>query len=318
MRSCLNAPHPLANREPMLGSKVVRSPARAGRTLRRSAPARDTLELAARLDRLRGVEPHPGPRSPVEVLATRSDLAGSVAVAEVLSNDEWPPAEPRVDDGRWLANHVRVRLESSGRWLEKTLADPTRGRSPLPGAARIHRAVTEESARPGRPDDWLVAIADNLGRVWAHRCLAVVRTLRREAARLRKESAADLFALGPQAARLERLDAALRRSLAAARGDADQALADRFGGAFAALLVSFVEAQEDPSTLELGAVEHFLRAGPAAELRSDLDGALRAAFREERALLESLVRACIDRASTASEEAHPEPEAAPAAESQPS
>ena len=86
---------------------------------------------------------------------------------------------------------------------------------------------------------------------------------------------------------------------------------------FAALVVAFVESQDDPSTLEIGAVEHFLRVGPAAELRSDLDGALRGAFREERALLESLVRACIDRASIAPAEAPPEPDAATAAESQP-
>lgn len=300
----------------MLGSKVVRSSARAGRALRRSAPARDTLELAARLDRLRGAEPLAAPRSPVEVLATRSDLAGSVAVAEVLANDEWPEAQPRVDDGRWLADHVRLRLESSGRWLDKTLADPSKGRSPLPGAARVHRAIVEEAARPGRPDDWLAQVAESLGRLWAHRCLAVVRTLRREGARLRKEAAPDLFALGPEAARLERLDAALRRSLAGARADADQALADRFGGAFAALLVRFVEAQPDAATLELGAVERFVRVGPAAELRADLDAALRAAFREERALLDAIVRACIERASRSPSPTAPEPEAAPAAESQ--
>ena len=275
------------------------------------------LELAARLDRLRGIEPHRRGRSPVEVLAARSELAGSVALAEVLANDEWPEAEPRVDDGRWLADHVRVRLESSGRWLEKTLANPSRGRSPLPGAERVHRAIVEEAAGPGRPEDWLGAVAESLGRSWTHRCLAIVRTLRREAARLRKEAAGDLFALGPQAARLERLDAALRRSLAAASGDADQALAERFGAAFAALLVRFVEGQPDPATLELGAVEHFLRVGPVAELRVDLDGALRAAFREERALLEALVRACIECASTASAEARSEPDAATAAESQP-
>jgi len=187
----------------------------------------------------------------------------------------------------------------------------------LPGAARIHRAIAQEHGRPGRPDDWLDAVAENLARSWAHRCLAVIRTLRREAVRLRKEAAADLFALGPQAARLERLDAALRRSLASARGDADQALAERFGGAFAALVVAFGSDLEDPSALAIEAVERFVRVGPAAELRADLDAALRAAFREERALLESLVRACIERASTTAPAAPSEPEPAPAVESQP-
>lgn len=276
------------------------------------------LELAARLDRLRGAEPPPAPRSPVEVLASRSDLAGSVAVAEVLANDEWPTAEARVDDGRWLADHVRLRLESSSRWLEKTLADPSRGRSPLPGPERIHRAIVETASQEDRKDDWGAQLGAHFGRSWAHRSLAITRTLRREAARMRKEAAGDLFALGPEAARLERLDAALRRSLAAARGDADQELAERFGEAFAAIFRRFVEGFEEPRALPIDAVERFVQAGPAAELRADLDAAARAAFREERALLESLVRACIERADhSPPPPADSETEVAPEAESQP-
>jgi len=275
------------------------------------------LELAARLDRLRGAEPAPAPRSPVEVLASRSDLAGSVAVAEVLANDEWPAAEARVDDGRWLADHVRLRLESTGRWLEKTLADPSRGRSPLPGAGRMHQAIAEAAVAEDREDDWAAELGRRFARSWAHRCLAILRTLRRETQRLRKEASPDLFALGPRAARLERLDAALRRSLAAARADADQAFAERFAGAFAAMLRRFVEAAEEPASLPVAAVERFAQAGPAAELRADLDAALRAAFREERALLEAVVRACIDCTDhPAMPQAAPEPDAAPAAESQ--
>ena len=283
----------------MLGSKAVLSERRGAAPLGRPAPGRrsalavDLVEIAARLDRLAGAEVVE-PRSPVEVLATRSDLVGSVAVAEVLTNDQWPAAEPRVDDGRWLGQHVAMRLESSSRWLEKTLADPSRGRSPLPGPARVHELLQLERSRAGRPADWLAQLADELGRPWTHRCLAIMRTLRREADRLRADSAGDLRALGPQSARLERLDAALRRSVAGAQGDTDQALARRFGAAFAAIFTRFVETHAEAETIERGLVDRFLLSGPAASLRADLDAAMRAVLREERALLESLVRACID------------------------
>ena len=283
----------------MLGSKRLgpRAPSGGvgGRAARRNELARDLVEIAAGLDRARGVEAV-SPRSPVEVLAQRSDLVGSVAVAEVLANDDWPEAEPRVDDGRWLADHVALRLRSSQRWLERTLADPTKGRSPLPGPARVHKALVEEHARAGRPNDWLPKLAAELARPWTHRCLATVRTIRREASRLRTDSAGDLRALGPGSARLERLDAALRRSLATAQGDADQALAHRFGETYAHLLTRFVETFEDPSALPIDALERFHLAGPAAQLRADMDAAARAVLREERALLEALVRACIDSA----------------------
>ena len=295
----------------MLGSKPVQSERRAAPSraapARRSALAVDLVDIAVRLDRICGEEPLET-RSPVEVLASRSDLVGSVAVAEVLTTDDWPEAEPRVDDGRWLAEHVAMRLASSGRWLDKTLADPSRGRSPLPGPPRVHEILAAERIRPGRAADWAKALADELARPWAHRCLAIVRTLRREASRLRSDAVPDLRALGPEAARLERLDAALRRSIAAAQGDADQALARRFGAAFAAHFVRFVNAHAEDETLAPEAVERFLLSGPAAHLRADLDAAVRAVLREERTLLEALVRACIAHAAPSSREAEPEPE----------
>jgi hypothetical protein len=174
---------------------------------------------AAALERTdtRPVAPPAAPPHPSEVLAMLMDFSGSVALAELLhAPPSTTPAPP--DAGRRaraLHDEVRARLDT----ILPVVLRPLNGvRAPRsPGPEKLFETIVRVSGGPGRaPAPQAVAgLARELGAPLRAALAASVRQARVQVAGMRADIAAPLQQLGPMADRLERIDAALSRSIEA-------------------------------------------------------------------------------------------------------
>jgi hypothetical protein len=155
-------------------------------------------------------------QNPAEVLATLMDFPGSVAVAELL---EGPPSRvprhPRARElGERLVEDVRARLDA--------LEPLTGRRAPaLPSADELMLALSRhgQDADRGEGSRVVNGLADELGTPLRIALSTSLRQAQAHVATLRWEIAHDLRVLGPTADRLERVDAALTRSMQAKMGE---------------------------------------------------------------------------------------------------
>lgn len=274
-------------------------------------PAADVARVAASLRAHFGLPASPETLRYAAILEETSDVGGAVVLAEVVSAGAPDEAEldtPQVDDGRWLAAHVREQLASLDRFVERRLARPFSAPSALPDASGLVEMLSV--ARP-ESDAAARAVADIARRI-EQRLVALVRTLRREAGRIRSEVAAELRKHGARAAYLERLDAALRRCTKNAVVQRDQALGELFAQAARA---GFEKRMPDDGTApDAVLVERWARRGFYAHLIHELGRVARAVAAEEHALLMHLVRAVAGLKDTESKAAPSAPAAAAAAE----
>ncbi|MET0388887.1 MAG: hypothetical protein ABW321_23140 [Polyangiales bacterium] len=170
----------------------------------------------------------PLPQNPAEVLAMLMDFSGSVALAELL-HAPLPEGVPHPDAdklARKLRDKVRVRIESLLAQALKPLSGERAPALPTPSEifAAIERAMAnqanqaDQASQPGQPRVQpdaaaAVRVAREIG---APLCAALGDSLRQaqaQLATLRWRIAPELRELGPRADRLERIDAALQRSI---------------------------------------------------------------------------------------------------------
>jgi hypothetical protein len=158
---------------------------------------------------------------PAAFLARRMDLRGSVDLARQLAAiDRSPiPTPGDIEAAARLRGLVRARFGELTIGVDRVFADPFQRRNKLPSAAQIHAALAQAGAlttRIGRPIAAAVeAIWPPFGELyslWLDRIGFEARVLRDEITPL-------LQGLGPVAARLERLDAALLGATAKGRAE---------------------------------------------------------------------------------------------------
>ncbi|WP_437778737.1 hypothetical protein [Sorangium sp. So ce1097] len=205
-----------------------------------------------------------GPRAPLAelsdpaaVLAGLMDLHGSVALARELSlldRSAAPAAPAPPSDG--ARAEVRAlaadRLGELAEALDSVFAAPFHRRNRLPDAGAVLATLEQTGVLPARSRAGR-ALASAAGQLWepfgelAGRALGRIRL---ETRALREELAPSLRALGPAAARLERLDAAIS---AATQKRRERALAELVPGlarAFARGFRAAVAALPDEAGIE--------------------------------------------------------------------
>lgn len=249
----------------------------------RLEPAADAAGILRRVRMRAGLTPPPTPLSPATALVDLCNLGGSVALAEVVTTGGQDEYEPGVDDGSWLLQHVRRQVKSLERWLDRQLTDPHKGRNSVPSLEDIQDYA--EGQPPSGSDSGKAAFArllKDLRQPWGQRILALVRTLRRDARRIRADVVPELRRLGPQSGWLERLDAALRRSTLDETVKRDELAAKCFEEAFEVGLRKAIEEEGYE-----GEWRFF------ATLQRDADAYARAILAEERSLLLRLVEGCV-------------------------
>ena len=238
-----------------------------------------------------------------ERLAQWLDLGTSVLLAELVTTTPGDGAAAQlsldalVDDGRWMREHILQQLDSLQRWLGKRQQKLYEGRNAAPSPQLIRETLEDlladgigssdgHSDGIGHSERHLEALA---GR-WAVRVRALLRTIRRDASRIRGDVAADLRALGPAVSRLERVDAALRVGLKRRLEDQDERVAEAVARRFDERLRAMVAGA--PAE-DIGALvdEAFTPHGWAHGLAHEVERILRAVYQEERSLLIELIGA---------------------------
>ncbi|CAN98761.1 hypothetical protein predicted by Glimmer/Critica [Sorangium cellulosum So ce56] len=202
-----------------------------------------------------------GPRAPLAdladpaaVLAGLMDLHGSVSLARELSLLDRHAAPPPASEG--ARAEVRAlaadRLGELAEALDHVFAAPFHRRNKLPDAAAVHATLEQTGVLPAR-DRAGRPLASAAGQIWEPFGELMGRLLGRirlETRALREELAPSLRALGPEAARLERLDAAIS---AATQKRRERALAELVPGlsrAFARAFRAAVGALPEGAGLE--------------------------------------------------------------------
>ncbi|APR80552.1 Hypothetical protein A7982_05899 [Minicystis rosea] len=187
-----------------------------------------------------------GAPDPAAFLARMMDLRGSVELAQRLSILDRPrPAGAPVDPAARarLRAFAVERLDTARDDLARTFADPFVRRYKIPSAEELVTILIDSGAlidRRGR------ALTTAIDAVWGPCADLISRSLDRvrfELGTLREELVPMLVALGPEAARLERLDAAVLGATAKGRQQLEDRLiaalarsfAARFGAAVGAL-----------------------------------------------------------------------------------
>ncbi|MDB4986941.1 MAG: uncharacterized protein JWN04_2119 [Myxococcaceae bacterium] len=237
----------------------------------------------------------PVPQNPAEVLAMLMDFSGSVALAELLAADAPDgPGHPEAEAlGVELVAQVRARLDAL---LPVTLKPLTGRRAPSVPPPHELLQLIRRIAGEGVPDAAGAArLARELGGPLRSALATGLRQAQAQVATLRWEIAHELRALGPRADRLERVDAALNRSIQVKLGE----LLDRMElaaeltferacvHACAALPEDFGEAALQSWGDEHGWLERYrercVRMTKAlfGHLRRSLEGLLRAAIHAE-------------------------------------
>ncbi len=182
------------------------------------------------------------PADPAAFLARRMDLRGSVDLARQLAAIDRSPAPTTVDPeaAARLRAVVRTRLGELKISVDRTFSEPFQRRNKLPAPAQIHATLEQTgalAARSGRPVaaavDTLWAPFGELYTLWLDRIGYEVRLLR-------DEITPAIHALGPLAARLERLDAALLGATAKGRAELLDKLIPGLARSFARTLESAI------------------------------------------------------------------------------
>ncbi len=154
-------------------------------------------------------------QNPAEVLAALMDFPGSVALAELLEGgpSTVTPNPNAGSLGERLLEDVRARLDA----LEPTALRPIMGRRAprTPNADELLSIVTRHGIAADRSDTAVQRLADELSGPFRDAFSTSLRQAQAHVATLRWEIVHDVRALGPNADRLERLDAALTRSMQA-------------------------------------------------------------------------------------------------------
>jgi hypothetical protein len=161
------------------------------------------------------------PGDPAAFLARRMDLRGSVDLARQLATIDRGAAPVAVDveAATRLRVLVRSRLGELKAGVDRTFLEPFQRRNKLPAPAQIHATLEQTGAlatRIGRP---VAAAIDTLWAPFGELYTLWLDRIGYEARVLRSEITPELHALGPAAARLERLDAALLGATAKGRAD---------------------------------------------------------------------------------------------------
>lgn len=167
-----------------------------------------------------GSAEHPAAsRNPAEVLAALMDFSGSVALAELLSSvaPEGPGHPDARAEGDRLLDEVAARLDAL---LPLALKPLSGRRAPsVPPEHELH-ALIRAHAPEGVPDERAAqAVARELGAPLRSALGTSLRQAQAHVATLRWQIAHDLRGLGPRAERLERIDAALSRTMQAKLGE---------------------------------------------------------------------------------------------------
>lgn len=231
-------------------------------------------------------------QNPAEVLAALMDFSGSVALAELLAAPvpDGPPTPDAQARGAQLREDVRARLDA----LLPLALKPLEGRRApsLPPAHELH-AIVRGYAPEGTPDrEAAIRIARELGGPLRSALGTSLRQAQAHVATLRWQITHQLRGLGPRADRLERIDAALQRSVQAKIG----ALLDRME--YAAQLTferacehACAELPDDFGERELG---HWLaQDGWLERYRERCVRMTKALFGHLRRAVEGLMRAAI-------------------------
>lgn len=200
--------------------------------------------LSAVAAELAGATASPGATDPAAFLARLMDLRGSVELAQRLAAGDRVRGAPEPTSRVMLRGLVAERLDALEDDVLRTLAEPFRPRNRLPTPEQVVTTLIDTGALLGRrartravsaaSDVLWAPCADLLGRMLGR--------VRFGVAALREEIGPSVSALGPAAARLERLDAAL--FAAAGRGRAEledhlmSALARSFAERFAATIAA--------------------------------------------------------------------------------
>ena len=237
----------------------------------------------------------PVSQNPAEVLAALMDFSGSVALAELLAAA--PPDGPSHPDaqtlGARLLEDVRARLDAL---LPLALKPLSGRRAPTVPHAHELLALVREHAPEGTPNEGAGArVAHELGDPFRSALSTSLRQAQAHVATLRWQIAHEVRALGPRAERIERIDAALQRSIQAKFGELLDRMEHAAGLTFERACVrACLELPEDFEQDEFaswgaddGWVERFrersvrMTMALFGHLRRSLEGLLRAAIHAE-------------------------------------
>lgn len=230
------------------------------------------------------------PGDPAAFLARRMDLRGSVDLARQLAAIDRSPPPPAVDAdaARGLRELVRARLNELASSVDRTFLEPFQRRNKLPSPAQIYAALEQSGAlttRIGRP---VAAAVDSLWTPFGELYTLWLDRVGYEARVLRAEITPALQALGPAAARLERLDAALLGATAKGRAELLDKLLPGLARSFARTLSSAIAclpAAATPAHIEAWAVSPGWLRPEVARAHA----VVRAVLAHERGRLEGLV-----------------------------
>jgi hypothetical protein len=185
----------------------------------------------------------PVTRNPAELLASLMDFPGSVALAELLEGDpralasaqSSEPASTRALPTSTLGERLLLDAEARLDSLEPLVLKPLSGRRapPIPSPGELlfqlaqyglvtpAHAGADAAAQGGveRSEAAVRRFADDLGAPFRSALGLSLRQAQAHVATLRWEITHDLRALGPRADQLERLDAAVSRSMQAKLGE---------------------------------------------------------------------------------------------------
>lgn len=233
------------------------------------------------------------------MLTSLLDLHGSVDLSRRLASLEALPHPPFDRDAAPRARAVlRRRLREIAAMIEASFAEPFRARNKLPTAADMLSVLADTGAlaqRRGRP---LALAADALWPPFRELAAGVLARVRAELRELRHELGHHLRAMGPTAARIERLDAAL----AAATGRGVDRLFGRLLPAAApsfaqSLALAMIALPSEPAPDPTAIAAWFAEGGWVRRELSILNRVVAGVLRHERDRLEALVEAACAAAS---------------------
>jgi hypothetical protein len=199
------------------------------------------------------------PSDPAAFLARRMDLRGSVDLARQLAAIDRSPPPPAASSeaATRLRALVKARFVELKASVDRAFLEPFQRRNKLPSPAQIHAALEQTGAlgtRIGRP---VAAAVDTLWAPFGELYALWLDRTGYEARVLREEIIPAIHALGPAAARLERLDAALLGSTAKGRAELLDKLSQGLARSFALTLsnaVASLPAAATPAHIEAWAV----------------------------------------------------------------
>jgi hypothetical protein len=231
-------------------------------------------------------------KNPAEVLAALMDFPGSVALAELLESAPSTVQRPEnvSELGERLMEDVAARLSA----LEPLALKPLLGRRAhsVPCVEELSAVIERFGLASTRDEGAIQKLADELGEPYRQALSTCLRQAQAHISTLRWEVAHDIRGLGPTADKLERLDAAVTRSMQAKLGD----LFDRMEqAAHATFLRAATHAvMELPENPDLHALSLWVDDdGWIARYRERCVRMARALFGHMRRNLEGLVRAAV-------------------------